>query len=59
VILVDTDLRDRLVRWHDRDTNRTETQLQSQFIDVFFKGIWGYWGTGERDLDEGFCLDPQ
>jgi len=55
----DTDLRDRLVRWHDRDTNRTETQLQSQFIDVFFKGIWGYWGTGERDLDEGFCLDPQ
>ena len=55
----DADLRDRLIRWHDRVSDRTETQLQSQFIDVFFKGIWGYWGTGERDVDEGLCLDPQ
>lgn len=53
------DLLERLIRWDARHATRTETQLQSQFIDVFFKGIWGYWGTGERDVKQGFCLDPQ
>jgi hypothetical protein len=55
----DEELRQRLLRWHERHPVRTERQLESQFIALFFKDIWGYWGTGEKDQASGFCLDAQ
>jgi len=56
---LDGELRHKLQLWHDRSPLRTERQLESQFIQLFFKEIWGYWGTGEKDQARGFCLDPQ
>ncbi len=52
-------LRARLARWVDRDLSQTETQLQGQFVTTFFGSTWGYWGTGERPKDEGYCLNAQ
>ena len=49
----------RLQTWAVRDKTLTETQLEGQFNDLFFKATWGYWGTGERDSAEGFCLNAQ
>lgn len=55
----DTALLKRLRMWSERDKSLTETQLEGPFIDRFFKKTWGYWGTGERDAAEGFCLNAQ
>ena len=55
----DSGLRTLLRHWADRDASLTETQLEAQFVDRFFKQIWQYWGTGERDRSEGFCLNFQ
>ncbi|MDR1534849.1 MAG: restriction endonuclease subunit M, partial [Planctomycetota bacterium] len=55
----DAELRRLLERWADREPGLTETQLEAQFVELFFKRIWGYWGTGERERGEGFCLNAR
>lgn len=55
----DQKLLQRLQNWAWRDTSRTETQLQGLFVETFFVGTWGYWGTGQRSPEDGFCLDAQ
>lgn len=55
----DDALRDRLRKWANRDPSLTETQLESQFHDLFFKQTWGYWGTGEKGKEDGYCLNAQ
>lgn len=45
--------------WHERDASRTETQLEAQFDHIFFREVWGYWGTGEQGKEPGYCLNPQ
>ena len=55
----DSALRTLLKHWMDRDASLTETQLEAQFVDRFFRQVWGYWGTGERERNEGFCLNSQ
>lgn len=49
----------RLKLWVGRDKRQTEVQLESQFVTLFFKDIWTYWGTGERAESDGFCLHSQ
>lgn len=55
----DARLQDKLRAWHNRDASRTETQLEAQFDHIFFREIWGYWGTGEQGQNPGYCLNPQ
>lgn len=55
----DSRLHDRLRNWHGRDASRTETQLEAQFDHIFFREVWGYWGTGEQGKEPGYCLNPQ
>ncbi|MDR1085792.1 MAG: Eco57I restriction-modification methylase domain-containing protein [Deltaproteobacteria bacterium] len=50
---------ERLRRWAHRDKTLTETQLEAQFIDLFFKQTWNFWGTGEKAISEGYCLSAQ
>jgi len=55
----DDTLRERLRNWAARDAALTETQLEAQFDDLFFKRTWGYWGTAEKGKDDGYCLNAQ
>lgn len=55
----DETLRDRLHKWADRDASLTETQLEAQLDSIFFAQTWGYWGTGEKGKEHGYCLNAQ
>ena len=55
----DASLIERLNLWSMRNATLTETQIEGQFCDIFFKQIWGYWGTGERETCDGFCLSAK
>lgn len=55
----DEKLRDRLHKWADRDASLTETQLEAQLDSIFFAQTWGYWGTGEKGKEHGYCLNAQ
>jgi hypothetical protein len=46
-------LDDRLALWAKR-TDLKETSAESAFIDVFFRGTWGYVQTGQRGSETGF-----
>ncbi len=52
-------LSERLQNWAERRATLTETQLESQFVKLFFQEIWGYWGTGEKKQEEGYCLSSR
>lgn len=55
----DSELLKRLKLWVGRDKRQTEVQLESQFVALFFKESWNYWGTGEKPESDGFCLHSQ
>ncbi|MDR1394906.1 MAG: restriction endonuclease subunit M, partial [Deltaproteobacteria bacterium] len=55
----DSKLSERLHRWVHRDAAITETQLEVQFIDLFFKETWNFWVTGEKADSDGYCLNAQ
>ena len=46
----------RLQSWDERDLSRTETEVSDSFVQQFFRELWGYWMTGERSADEGYCM---
>lgn len=54
----EAELIQRLERWRDR-TVLTETSAEQTFVDVFFREIWNYWGTGEREAAKGYTLYPK
>lgn len=54
----DARLRERLIAWASRDFQK-ETTAEAEFIDVFFRQTWGYWGAGGRAKEEGYTLYPQ
>ncbi len=50
---------DALKKWNGRDTNQSETQLEGQFIQVFFRDLWGYIPTGTQQTETEYTLVPQ
>ncbi|MFW6101002.1 MAG: Eco57I restriction-modification methylase domain-containing protein [Bacteroidota bacterium] len=48
-------LHDRLKNWAAKDRQK-ETASEAAFIDVFFKKIWGYYASGEKDKEQGYTI---
>ena len=55
----DAALLDRLRKWDGRDPKLTESQTEGIFVQQFFVGTWEYWGTGQRETADGFCMVAQ
>ena len=55
----DAPLLQALNEWNSRDKKQTETQLEGQFVQKFFTGIWGYIGTGVNKVDPEYSLISQ
>lgn len=51
-------LHQRIEHWAARQVNR-EKQAASTFIDVFFRDIWGYAGSGQSAPGAGYTLHPE
>lgn len=51
-------LLERLRIWSEREL-QNETSAENAFIDRFFKQLWGYVSSGERDAQEGYTCYPK
>ena len=47
-----------LRQWAEKDW-QNETAAEGAFIDVFFKGIWGYTASGQGQKGDGYTLAPR
>lgn len=48
-----------LKQWNDRDRNQSESQLEGQFVQKFFRNLWGYIATGSQESETEYSLVSQ
>ena len=55
---LEEELHTQLQNWAAKDWQK-ETAAEGTFINIFFKNIWGYFGSGENSKEQGFTIQQQ